>query len=93
MNKRVRLLAALCLAAATPVAQAQFSPSQDEEARRMRREMRDFTPERREQWREGRRERRDQWLRMSPEERQQFRRDIRDAGRDIYPRRQHRGRD
>jgi len=47
---------------------------------------RDMTPEEREAWREERRQRREQWRQMSPEERYQLRRDIRDAGREIYPR-------
>ena len=93
MKSAVRFLALLCLAAATTVAAAQYAPRQHEDARQMRREMREFTPERREQWREERRERREQWMQMSPEGRHQLRRDIRDAGRDLYQQRHHRGRD
>lgn len=47
----------------------------------------DWTPEQREQWREERRQRREQWQQLSPEERHQLRRDIRDAGQTLYPRR------
>lgn len=92
MKKAAHLLALLCLAAATTVASAQFAPPrQDRDDRRPPREMRDSAPEQREQWREERREHREQWRQMSPEERHQLRRDIRDAGRDLYPHRRPRG--
>jgi len=54
--------------------------------------LRDMTPEERAAWREERRARREQWRQMSPEERHQLRRDIREAGRDLYFQRHH-GRD
>lgn len=97
MKRAARLLALLCLAAATSLAQAQFAPPRQDgdarEAHRLRRDLRESAPEQREQWRDDRRERREQWMQMSPEERHQLRRDIRDAGRDVYPQRRHRGRD
>ena len=54
--------------------------------------MRELTPEQREQVREERRQRHEAWQQMSPEERHQLRRDIRDAGKALYPRGRH-GRD
>jgi hypothetical protein len=45
-----------------------------------------LTPEQLEQWRIERRTRREAWQQMSPEERHQLRRDIRDAGHELYPR-------
>jgi len=63
--------------------------------------LREMTPEERVQWREqwhqqmseARRQRREAWQQMSPEERHQLRQDIRDAGREVYPRRPQRRRD
>lgn len=54
--------------------------------------MRDLSAEQREDRRREHRQRREVWQQMSPEERHQLRRDIRDAGQELYPReRQRRG--
>jgi uncharacterized membrane protein len=45
-----------------------------------------LSSEERERMRDTRQERRDAWRQMSPEDRHQLRRDIRDAGRTLYPR-------
>jgi hypothetical protein len=88
MQKSVRHLALLCLAATAFTVAAQGGPPPPPpgygygQMQRPFRDWRDAPPEQREQWREERRQqRREQWRDMSPEERHQMRRDIRDAGR------------
>lgn len=91
MNKCVRHLALLCLAATAFSAAAQGEPpapppgygypGQMQRPMRPQHDWRDASPDQREQWREERRQRRDAWRELSPEERHQLRRDIRDAGR------------
>jgi hypothetical protein len=56
------------------------------------RAMRELSPEERTQWRESREQRREARRQMSPEERHAFRRDIRNAGRELYPHGQRHGR-
>ncbi len=91
MEKSVRLLTLLTLAAAAftaaaqgdqpppPVGVGNGAPGQ---MQRPFRNWQEASPDQREQWREERRQqRREAWRDMSPEERSQLRRDIRDAGR------------
>jgi hypothetical protein len=53
----------------------------------------EWSPEQRHQFREEMRMRRQERRQMTPEERHQLRSDIRDAGRQLYPRGRHRARE
>lgn len=87
MKTSVRILL-LCLSAALLPAWAQEVPPPSGYPERVQRmPMRDgLSAEERERMREAGRERREAWRQMSPEDRHQLRRDIRDAGRSLYPR-------
>ncbi len=84
MNKSI-LAFLLLMLSALPHAGAQPAHRPPDGQRQMR--PHDFPPEQREQWREERRQRREQWQQMSPEDRHQLRRDVREAGQSLYPRR------
>lgn len=87
MHPIVRLLLLSLSTAALP-AGAQDVPAPPPPAgwQAPERPMRDLSPEERAQWRESREQRREAWRQMSPEERHELRRDIRNAGQELYPR-------
>lgn len=90
MKKHASIFLLCCLAAAAFPVAAQDAPSPGQFGRGanmpMREQMREMSPEQREQMREARQQRRETWQQMSPEDRHQLRRDIRDAGQTLYPR-------
>lgn len=73
----------LALLIAAPLA-AQPVPSQESQPPQTG--WRERTPEERAAWREERRRLHEAWREMSIEERHRLRRDIRDAGEQLYPR-------
>ena len=93
MKHLIRQLVVIFAVLAPAIAQAQgMGPPPGQFDQRMR-----GSPDQREQLRderhrlhEERRQRRESWQQMSPEERHQLRRDIRDAGETLYPRRMQR---
>jgi len=93
MNKSPLFFLLGLLGAVAQGVQAQGAPSGppalpgDMPGQGMRLPVRQFDGDERMERREEMRQRRDTWRQMSPEERHQFRSDIRDAGRSIYPRR------
>jgi len=82
---RLLLLLWACLLAGSAAAQYPPPPPPGDE-RAWPRGGREFAPQDADAWREARRSRREMWQQMSPEERHQLRRDIRDAGRELYRR-------
>ena len=98
MKTLPRLLLSLSLCAAVLPARGQGAPPPPAAAGFHAQELpllmrSDLSTEERERLREEARRRREAWQQMSPEERHQLRRDIRDAGQALYPRREHRPRD
>lgn len=91
MKKFARMFALLALIAAAHDALAQGAPPPPPapyEGRMVPRPGRqEWSAEQREQFREEMRLRREEWRQLSPEERRQLRHDIREAGRELYPRR------
>lgn len=98
MKKALRASLLSCLLALAIPAWAQSAPpvssippGQLHYGPNYREQLRDTSPEQREQMREERRQRREAWQQLSPEERHQLRRDIRDAVTVTTPRRMLRG--